>query len=415
VPRLLQITDVAEALRTLPVAVSCGRCTHYHHKSSGCVRCVEVCPAGAITVSADGPALDPVSCLGCGACASACPTGALEALQPDDPTLAEAIALRAPLYGHITIACKQAPGTVAPVVLTCLARLDVSLLLHAFAEGATSVSLCTGACSECATGAVEPYIHGTVAAVAEILAALGSSGRIAAGEGLEWPQSPAVAERGGVSRRAFFQILRSGTAGYAAKAASMVFGDASAEPVREDPRHRLEAYLPGKHGRLIDAVRALGAAAGTARAGGVPNTAAVEALGIFVTPGIDVDRCNGCSLCARICPTGALATAGGGERHGEDGAGDPGGGAENAAKNAAETAIACGITCDPATCVACGLCAETCPARAISLEPVAISAILGGGGRRVTLLGHSEERARPLVVPVEDRMSALLGLKLHTL
>lgn len=394
-PKLLQITDVAEALRTLPVAVSCGRCTHYHHKSSGCQRCVEICPAGAVTVSADGPAIDPVNCLDCGACASVCPTGAIEALRPDDATLAEVIALRAPLCGHITIACKKAPVAGAPVVLNCLARLDVSLLLHAFAEGATSVSLCTGACSECALGAVEPYIHGTAAAVAEVLAAVGSSGRIAAGEGLEWPQSSAEEEQGGVSRRAFFQILRTGTAGYAAKAASMVFSDADAEPVREDPRHRLEAHLPGKHERLVESLRVLAA-------GG-----AADDLGIFATPEIDAARCNGCAMCARICPTGALAVEGGGEDGAEGG--------EDRGEDGGKCAAVGGITCDPAACVACGLCAETCPARAVSLAPVAASAILAGSGGRVTLLERSEEQAQPLVVPVEDRMSALLGLKLHTL
>lgn len=395
-PRLLQITDVAEALRTLPMAVSCGRCTHYHHKSSGCSRCEAVCPDGAITVSADGPAIDPVNCLGCGACACVCPTGALEALRPDDATLAEAIALRAPLYGHITIACKQSPVAAASLILTCLARLDVSLLLYAFAGGATSVSLCTGACSECVSGAVESYIHGTAAAVAEVMAALGSSGRIAAGEGLEWPQSAAGDEQGGVSRRAFFQILRTGTAGYAAKAATMVFGDPDAEPVREDPRHRLEAHLPGKHGRLIESLRVLAAGGADSPA----DTAhAADDLGLFVTPEIDADRCSGCAMCARICPTGALAVEGGVEAGAEDGAG------EDAAH---------AITCAPSACIGCGLCAETCPTRAVSLKPVATSAILLADGGRVTLLERSAEQVRPLV-PVEDRMSALLGLKLHTL
>jgi Ni,Fe-hydrogenase III small subunit/Pyruvate/2-oxoacid:ferredoxin oxidoreductase delta subunit len=43
----------------------------------GCAACAEACPAGAITVDGNGPALDLGRCLFCTACVEACPEGAI--------------------------------------------------------------------------------------------------------------------------------------------------------------------------------------------------------------------------------------------------------------------------------------------------------------------------------------------------
>jgi len=48
---------------------------------SGCTRCVEVCPTGALHVSASGPALDLGRCIFCGECAAACPADAISFTQ----------------------------------------------------------------------------------------------------------------------------------------------------------------------------------------------------------------------------------------------------------------------------------------------------------------------------------------------
>ena len=51
-------------------------CAHSRSNITGCTRCLDLCPTGAITPNGDSVAIDPQICAGCGACASACPTGA---------------------------------------------------------------------------------------------------------------------------------------------------------------------------------------------------------------------------------------------------------------------------------------------------------------------------------------------------
>lgn len=51
-------------------------CAHSRSKITGCVRCLDLCPTGAITPNGDHVAIDTNVCAGCGACASVCPTGA---------------------------------------------------------------------------------------------------------------------------------------------------------------------------------------------------------------------------------------------------------------------------------------------------------------------------------------------------
>lgn len=44
----------------------------------GCLTCVESCPSGAVSRTADGFSRDPSLCTGCGECAEGCPSAALE-------------------------------------------------------------------------------------------------------------------------------------------------------------------------------------------------------------------------------------------------------------------------------------------------------------------------------------------------
>src|SRR3984893_12917062 len=60
-------------------------CAHARSKIVGCHRCLDLCPAGAITPAGDDVAIDAHMCAGCGQCAAACPTGAAAyALPPAD-------------------------------------------------------------------------------------------------------------------------------------------------------------------------------------------------------------------------------------------------------------------------------------------------------------------------------------------
>jgi ferredoxin len=51
-------------------------CAHSRSGITGCTRCLDLCPTGAITPNGNSVAIDANVCAGCGACASVCPTGA---------------------------------------------------------------------------------------------------------------------------------------------------------------------------------------------------------------------------------------------------------------------------------------------------------------------------------------------------
>lgn len=62
-------------------------CAHSRSRVTGCTRCLDVCPAAAITPDGDGVAFDPFLCGGCGGCNSVCPTGAASYTMPSNAFL----------------------------------------------------------------------------------------------------------------------------------------------------------------------------------------------------------------------------------------------------------------------------------------------------------------------------------------
>ena len=85
-------------------------CAHSRNTKTGCTRCLDLCPTGAITPAGDAVWIDPAICAGCGQCAAACPTGAAAYALPRVDTLAAR--LRAGLS-----AWHGAGATMAPVIL----------------------------------------------------------------------------------------------------------------------------------------------------------------------------------------------------------------------------------------------------------------------------------------------------------
>jgi ferredoxin len=63
-------------------------CVHSRSKLTGCHRCLDLCPSGAITPDGDHVKINAEVCAGCGQCAAACPTGAATySLPPADALL----------------------------------------------------------------------------------------------------------------------------------------------------------------------------------------------------------------------------------------------------------------------------------------------------------------------------------------
>jgi ferredoxin len=52
-------------------------CAHSRAEQTGCTRCLDLCPTGAITPAGEHVTVDPMVCAGCGACSAVCPSGAI--------------------------------------------------------------------------------------------------------------------------------------------------------------------------------------------------------------------------------------------------------------------------------------------------------------------------------------------------
>ncbi len=72
--------------KTLHVAVEPTLCAHSRAEQTGCTRCLDLCPTGAISPDGDHVAIDPMICAGCGACSAVCPSGAVSF---DAPTVGD--------------------------------------------------------------------------------------------------------------------------------------------------------------------------------------------------------------------------------------------------------------------------------------------------------------------------------------
>lgn len=85
-------------------------CAHSRNSLIGCNRCLDVCPAGAITVAGDHVAIDPAVCGGCGMCGAVCPSGAAQTAFPPIDSILTSLANLQHYYS-------EASGTAAQLLL----------------------------------------------------------------------------------------------------------------------------------------------------------------------------------------------------------------------------------------------------------------------------------------------------------
>lgn len=289
-----------------------------------CRRCAQACPAEAIEVGDAGPAL-VADCLGCGRCATACPTGAIVVRgfagngtlpQGNAPLRVECWKVHASLSGHTALR------------VPCLGGIGVDQMLGWLAlPGGKPLHLVDrGWCGQCrAGGSAHPALP-IIEEVGRVLHACGQDAtkRISlVSEPLpvllmpEAIPEPATQEK--ISRRDFFRR-------FAAEAAVAL----PAAPRPAAPRLRRGSDFPlPKRERTLAALEILA------------QTPA-DRLPAAVLPGLTVrESCDHLGACAGMCPTGALYL------YEED---------DHA-----------GLGFDPRDCVACGLCAQACPERAIEV------------------------------------------------
>lgn len=297
-------------------------CAHSRSRQTGCTRCLDVCPTGAITSAGDQVEIDPFICAGCGACASVCPTGAATYdLPPVDAvflrlrTLLSAyhaaggenpvLLVHDPRHGEEMISLmarggRGLPATVLPFVVNEVTQVGLDFLSAALAYGVARVCFLVGPDKREELSPLAQQIGLAEAAV----------------EGLGY----------GGGR---FHIF-----------------DQQDPDAIEVALHGLEARAPatagnflpmgGKRTRTMLALRHL-----HEHAPQPVDILPLPADAPFGAVRVEVEGCTMCLACVSACPTGALV----------DDPNRPWLGFQEEA------------------CVQCGLCKNTCPERVISLEP----------------------------------------------
>ncbi|WP_181705775.1 4Fe-4S binding protein [Chthonobacter rhizosphaerae] len=298
-------------------------CAHSRSRKSGCRRCLDVCPTGAISPAADHVVIDPFVCAGCGSCASVCPTGAASYALPAADGLMRR--LRALMLGYRAAGGESPvvlfhddghgadliealarfgdglPARVLPVAVNEITRVGPEQIAALFAYGASAVRFLGRARPRHDLGA----LAGAMTLMEPVLSALGYGDGLV---GLIETDDP----------DALFAALATvgGTAGALRPATFLPTGPKRA--VFDLALAQLHAVAPTP----VDAV-------------------ALPAGAPFGRVVVDTDGCTLCLACTSACPTAALG--------------------DNPDRPM--------LTFDESLCVQCGLCASTCPERVITLEP----------------------------------------------
>lgn len=304
-------------------------CAHSRSRRTGCTRCLEVCPTGAISPAGDAVALDPYVCAGCGSCSSVCPTGAASYAHPPAPVLLER--LRVLLTTFHRAAGRSSAGA-SPV-----------LLVHDGGHGEEAISL-LGRLGRGLPADVLPFaLNETTEAGIEFLSAALAFGA----RRVVLLVDPAKAEEasGLAAQAALAEAVATGL-GYG-PGRVVVLSEADPERLGETLRGGLaggpEACPPA-------AFLPIGTRRGNTRMAldHLHEKAPAPSDVIPLPPGapfgalrIDTAGCTLCLSCVTACPTGALLD-------------DP-----DRPK----------LSFQEHACVQCGLCVSTCPERVIALEP----------------------------------------------
>ncbi|MEO8103231.1 MAG: 4Fe-4S binding protein [Betaproteobacteria bacterium] len=314
-------------------------CAHSRSRKTGCNQCVDVCSTHAIRSAGDKVEVDPHLCMGCGACATVCPSGAMSYQYP---RVADRGAQLKTLLNAYRLAARgrsEAPTLLFHNATDGRVALDANLEsgggipagmlpLEAWHVASTGLDVLLGAIA---------YGAGHVAILAT---------------GTEAPEYLVTLNR----EMALGQIILN-EIGYAGNHFSVV-SDAS----------RLAQILPGqtvpvpagfnltndKRGTLEFAIEHL-----LKHAPAKKSEIALPVGSLFGAVIVDKAKCTLCMACAGACPASALMD-----------------GADYPRLNFIER-----------NCVQCGLCENTCPENAITLNP---RLLLTDARKQAVVLNESE-------------------------
>jgi len=298
-------------------------CAHSRSAITGCTRCLDLCPTGAITPDGNSVAIDANICAGCGSCASACPTGAASYALPAADALMRRLRTLLQTY-------RKADGR------------DATVLFHDGEHGDALIDALARFGAGLPANVLPLRVNEVTQLGPEMIAAVFAYG----GSGV------AILAR--AKPKHDIVALRRAVDMSNAIVSALGFGTGLARIIETDDPDQLRAMLDAapacvatqkpagfvprgaKRGVLETIFRELHVAA-PAPVDFVPLSKGAPFGGVT----LDVEGCTLCHACVTACPTGALSD-------------NP----DRAMLRFTES-----------LCVQCGLCEATCPEKVIALEP----------------------------------------------
>lgn len=298
-------------------------CVHSRSRLTGCHRCLDLCPTGAITPDGDHVNINAEVCAGCGQCTAACPTGAATyALPPADALLHK---LRAMLLTYHAAGGANAiilfhdgqhggalidalarhgdglPANVLPFAVNEVTQVGLEAVVASFAYGAAGIRFLLRAKPRHDVAGLSQ----TIAMAGAIVSGLGFSGQRVSTIETDDPD---------VLGEVLREIEPAGAMTHPATFKTV----GKRRDLLRFALHELHLVAPAP----TDVIP-------------LPEGAPFGAISV------NVDGCTLCLSCVSVCPTGALRD-------------DP----ERPVLKFAEDA-----------CVQCGLCRSACPEKVITLKP----------------------------------------------
>jgi ferredoxin len=327
---LLSAAEKLAAMDRSSVVLHAESCLHSVDKYSTCQTCDSICPAGAIQAGKP-PHLETEKCQGCLACLALCPTGAFQA----DDTIPNLLNCAARLETEsLELLCVQnsmpekglKASSAAIRLKGCLAGIGSGGYFALLALGLEEVIVRDDACSQCAWGELKTQIEAQIASTQRLLAAWERADALRASGSLEgqalFERTVWEASNPPLSRRDLFRLAsRQGQ-----MAAARVLSADHPNTGKHASRQRL---------RILTAIAHFPKPPESCR------TLSLEGLGFAVLT-ISED-CTACSVCARLCPTGALLFTNQDDLHYQ-------------------------LDFDPRTCIGCGACMVVCGPQAIDMQ-----------------------------------------------